>query len=142
MTESARSLNKASIVSDEKFQHAYEWASKLCKNCIVPAPDIIPVVQQFNHHMLKSPVERAFTSCVRISPPKRLTCSVEKELVRLATDLIIECQTHHDLERIQENAPHISIIRRLKVLTSFALSKYDVFSELLVKHPEGKKSEM
>ena len=105
-------------------------------------PDIIPVVQQFNHHMLKNPVERAFTSCVRISPPKRLTCSVEKELVRLATDLIIECQTHHNLERIQENAPHISIIRRLKVLTSFALSKYDVFSELLVKHAEGKKSEM
>ena len=41
VTESARSLNKASIVSDEKFQHAYEWASKLCKNCIVPAPNIM-----------------------------------------------------------------------------------------------------
>ena len=105
-------------------------------------PQIIPVVQHFNQHMLKNPVERAFTSCVRISPPKRLTCSVEKELVRLATDLIIECQTHHDLERMQENAAHISIIRRLKDLTSFAMSKYNAFSEVLLEHPEGKKHKM
>ena len=103
-------------------------------------PDIKPVIRHFNRHMLKNPMERAYTSWVRVPPQNRLTTWVEKELVRLGTDLIIECQTHHDLERMQENVPHVSIICRLKLLTSFAISKYHAFAELLLKYPRGNRN--
>ena len=100
-------------------------------------PDIKPVTQHFKRHMMKSRFERAFTSCVCVPPQRRLTCSVEIDLIRLGTDLIMECQTHHDLERMQESVTHVSIVQRMKLLTSFAVSKYHAFTELLLKHPRG-----